>query len=246
MNGNFDLNAVRKILSQLDVVILLLLLEKSNYGLLSEDKEDNIVYLDNFDGCFLIRYLNEIEKLYFKKKNLRSKIESNFLSKIINHPFFSSIEISHDNYVDLNHEIIKLYITKVLPLISSNNIVDPETVIKSCFCDIKCLQAILKRVNYGKLVAELKFQQNTKLFNTAVKNKEIDKILDFITDEEVQEKVIKNLRSNFDFFLNDTNNRHFVNIDEKISFDVIESIFKNTIIPLTKKSQFFYLINRSQ
>eukprot|EP00475_Leptophrys_vorax_P010641 TRINITY_DN17232_c0_g1_i3.p2 TRINITY_DN17232_c0_g1~~TRINITY_DN17232_c0_g1_i3.p2 ORF type:complete len:117 (+),score=34.15 TRINITY_DN17232_c0_g1_i3:546-896(+) len=60
----------------------------------------------------------------------------------------------------------------------------------SAMWDVHILQAMSKRIHYGKFVAEVKFKAQTEKFTEVIKTQDEDAIWELITDAAVEEKVL--------------------------------------------------------
>ena len=61
-------------------------------------------------------------------------------------------------------------------------------------CDVSCLQALSRRIHYGKFVAEAKFRKETERFVEMIKRGDRRGIDEAITDAKVERKVLERLR----------------------------------------------------
>lgn len=60
-------------------------------------------------------------------------------------------------------------------------------------CDIAVLQALSRRIHFGKFVAEAKFQSERQQFEKLVRRGDVEGIMRAITDEAVEKKVLERL-----------------------------------------------------
>ncbi|MCI03925.1 chorismate mutase chloroplastic-like, partial [Trifolium medium] len=58
-------------------------------------------------------------------------------------------------------------------------------------CDTLCLQALSKRIHYGKFVAEAKFQECPSVYEAAIKLKDKKRLMELLTYETVETSVQK-------------------------------------------------------
>jgi chorismate mutase len=115
--------------------------------------------------------------------------------------------------------------------------------------DVQILQAMSKRIHYGKFVAEVKYAANPGKFSDLISKKNYSALWDLITDEQVEKKVLdrislKALTYGHDPTISkdsdDYNQKYFINPD------CIRSIYENIIIPFTKDVQVLYLLGRNK
>jgi monofunctional chorismate mutase len=60
-------------------------------------------------------------------------------------------------------------------------------------CDISVLQALSRRIHFGKFVAEAKFQFERSRFEKLIRRRDVEGIMRAITDEGVERKVLERL-----------------------------------------------------
>ena len=55
--------------------------------------------------------------------------------------------------------------------------------------DVLCLQALSKRIHYGKFVAEAKYRAHPEQYQELIQNRDQDAIMHMLTNEDVERKV---------------------------------------------------------
>ncbi|PVU98101.1 hypothetical protein BB561_000114 [Smittium simulii] len=118
--------------------------------------------------------------------------------------------------------------------------------------DIECLQALSRRVHYGKFVAEAKFcdPKYHDLYVQLIKNKDRDAIMKLLTNEQVELKLLERLKKKTLIYGQDLDNpTQACACDEsaagvKIDSDLVVKLYKDYVIPLTKEVEVLYLLNR--
>lgn len=112
--------------------------------------------------------------------------------------------------------------------------------------DVACLQALSRRVHFGKFVAEAKFLKEKEKFTKLIKDKDIDGINREITDEKVELQVLERLRKKATSYGRDPGLPE--NEQEqgplKVNVEAVVNLYKDWIIPLTKKVEIDYLLAR--
>jgi chorismate mutase len=105
--------------------------------------------------------------------------------------------ILHPNTVNVNAQIKDAYINLILPAACAQREERPEqqeNYGSAATCDVLCLQAISRRIHFGKFVAESKFRAETERFVKLIKAEDREGIDDAITNMAVEKKVIERLR----------------------------------------------------
>ncbi|MFP4362770.1 MAG: chorismate mutase [Spirochaetia bacterium] len=107
--------------------------------------------------------------------------------------------------------------------------------------DVFSLQAIARRIHYGAIyVAESKYQADPKCFRTLIQKKDTDALMQTITREEVEERILRRVKEKTTQLQAQVNKniRNCVNPDRAALF------YKETVIPLTKQGEIQYLLHR--
>ncbi len=113
--------------------------------------------------------------------------------------------------------------------------------------DLSLLQAISRRVHYGKFVAEVKFRESPQRYEPLIRVQDSEALMKLLTFESVEDRVIKRVEKKAMVFgqevtlINRDDNSH---IKYKVDPSVASSLYKKWIIPLTKDVQVDYLMRR--
>lgn len=178
------------------------------------------------------------------------------------HPFFPQIlqrpvlqplkypKILHDNDVNVNDTIKEKYIKQVLPEACrdfgrTDRGETKENYGSAATCDIAVLQALSRRIHFGKFVAESKFRKETDRFVQLIKSEDREGIDAAITDAVVEKKVLERLRLKAKTYGTDpslTTNGN--SNEEKINVDAVVKMYEEVVIPLTKVVEVEYLMQR--
>ena len=103
------------------------------------------------------------------------------------------------NSVNINSKIKEQYIDEVLPSICKDfgkrdRGESQENYGSTALCDIAVLQALSRRIHFGKFVAESKFQTETEKFVHLIRRKDQKGIEEAITNKAVEIKVVERIR----------------------------------------------------
>lgn len=102
----------------------------------------------------------------------------------------------HPNTVNLNQKLKHSYIHHILPAACSASPDGGETrenYGSTAVSDVACLQALSRRIHFGKFVAEAKFREDPQRFAAMIKARDIDALEKAITNEAVELQVLKRL-----------------------------------------------------
>jgi chorismate mutase len=108
--------------------------------------------------------------------------------------------------------------------------------------DVYALQAVARRIHYGALyVAESKFRSDPRRYSVLITNNDRRGILALLTRPGVEDRIMERIRDKVDFAQARVNrtSRQVINPDVMLRF------YRDTIIPLTKKGEVLYLLNRT-
>ncbi|OJT15249.1 hypothetical protein TRAPUB_8171 [Trametes pubescens] len=173
--------------------------------------------------------------------------------------------ILYPNKVNVNASILSFYVQSIVPRITrqatlalsaqkrANGITgdaefeDDGNYGSAAFVDLEVLQAISKRVHYGKFVSESKFRDDPAAFIPHIHSRDRDALAALITKPEVEKKLLQRLRKKANLYalnfspegepLNDSATR-------KIDVDGVVELYEHYIIPLTKEVEVDYLLVR--
>jgi chorismate mutase len=145
-----------------------------------------------------------------------------------------------DDYdaVNLMHDIVAAYRTLV-PRICRKG--DDGQYGSSVEHDVYAVQAIARRVHYGSLfVAESKFSAAAEGFSALVRKRDRRAIIAKLTRKKIEERIVRRIREKTRTMQLNVNRkvRHY------IEPAIIAAFYRDVIVPLTKKGEMLYLLNR--
>ena len=242
MNEQLLLGNIREVLIRLEDTIIFDLIERAQF------RVNPVVYQkDRFaqipGGESLCGYLlRETEKIHATMRRYTSPDE---------HPFFSDLPAPilpalrfdesplQPNRVNLNPRIREAYETAIIPFICRDG--DDAQYGSSAVCDVACLQALSRRIHYGKFVAESKFQGQPESFLAAIRTADRTALDALITDAAVEAKVLQRVQLKAQTYGQDLEGRAG---QHKIDADRVADVYRQWIIPLTKDVEVDYLLER--
>lgn len=146
--------------------------------------------------------LREQERLQSRVRRFESPDEYPFFPSSLEKPILQPLSyprILHDNDVSVNEVIKQRYVENILPAVCTrfgdrgDRGEKQENYGSAATCDVSCLQALSRRIHFGKFVAESKFQKETEKFVALIKAEDRKGIDDAITDAKVEQKVLERL-----------------------------------------------------
>jgi len=141
--------------------------------------------------------------------------------------------------VNLNDRIMEMYKKHLLPGIAMPG--DDGNYGSSAVCDVQILQALSRRIHYGKFVAESKFRGQREEYTRLIENQDADAILDLLTDRAVELKVIERVKLKASTFGQDLNSD---GKNLRLDPDAVGELYDEWVMPLTKDVEVEYLLKR--
>jgi chorismate mutase len=177
--------------------------------------------------------------------------------------------------VNFNKRLLQIYISQIVPAVCRAG--DDEQHGSTVLCDIAVLQALSRRVHYGKFVAESKYRSDPTSYQKLVDANDAKGVMALLTDLIVEEKVLRRARLKAATYgtepllselppiegsdatstlvataaasavvaalsaLNVVESSHR---DSKVDPSVIEQVYRDIIIPMTKDIEVAYLFLR--
>lgn len=265
-----DLDKIRCILTRLEDTIIFSLIERAQFAynpkIYQKGAFKELTDI-GFEGSMLDWFLKETETFHAKARRFTSPDEYPFtpvselpepLLKPIPYP-----KLLHPNNVNVNPSILSFYTRSIVPRITgqatvalayikrANGIIgeaefeDDGNYGSAGVIDMETLQAISKRVHYGKFVAEIKFLEHPEAFIPYIQNRNRKALENLITKPDVEARLLKRLRTKASVYAQDFGPdgtpRGGIG---KIDVDGVVDLYKLYIIPLTKDVEVDYLLAR--
>jgi len=208
------------------------------------------VEIPNSDLSLADWFLAEQERLHSRVRRYEAPDEYPFFPDVLEKPILQPLaypQILHPNDVNVNAMIRKRYIEEVLPAACrkfdrEDRGESQENYGSAATWDVTCLQALSRRIHFGKFVAEAKFRKETERFVHLIKREDRDGIDAAITNAEVEKKVLERLRLKAKTYGSDPSLEAGGN--ERINAEAIVAMYAQVVIPLTKVVEVEYLMQR--
>jgi chorismate mutase len=140
------------------------------------------------------------EALHSTVRRYESPDEYAFFPDALQKPILQPLHypaILHPNSVNVNRQVKAAYIDMILPAACAHKeerSEQQENYGSAATCDVLCLQAISRRIHFGKFVAESKFRTETERFVKLIKAEDRKGIDEAITNMVVEKKVLERLK----------------------------------------------------
>jgi chorismate mutase len=235
------LDHIRGVLIRLEETIIFWLIERAQYA-----RNDAIYVPGGMGGALgelsLLDYLlRECECSHAKVRRYTSPDE---------HPFFGDLpgpvlpplaypsNPLHPNTVNINAAIKEAYERDILPAICLPG--DDLQYGSSAVNDVNLLQALSKRIHYGKFVAESKYRQAAARFDGWIRGGDREALLDAITAPEVEAQLFERVHRKTVTYV-----RELAHTGEHtIAPETVRGIYERWIVPLSKRVEVGYLLQR--
>ncbi len=239
MSEQLLLSNIRNVLARLEETIIFELIERAQF------RHNPVIYQPGafgpaLEGESLVGYhLKEIEKVHARIRRYTSPDE---------HPFFPDLPEPilpvlayaenplRPNRVNINSRLREVYEGEIVPAICRPG--DDRQYGSSSLCDVTCLQAISKRVHYGKFVAEAKYRENPKGFGELCRQGDERDLRERITDPGVERAVLDRVKRKAKTYCRELSRSGGPTADPA----VLVEIYRRHIIPLNKDVQVAYLL----
>lgn len=161
--------------------------------------------------------------------------------------------------VNLNPKIMDMYLNHMLPETTPEG--DDRNYGSAAMHDVIILQALSRRIHYGKFVAEAKFRAQTEEYTALIRAKDSEGIMALLTDRSVELKVVERVKLKAATFGQDLNtapvaiagahsnggSSDTINKDDlllRIPPQAVAELYDEWVMPLTKEVEVEYLLHR--
>jgi chorismate mutase len=212
--------------------------------------------------CGVRRYTSPEEHAFFPERLPQGQMEA--LPKL-QYPQDLLSSVGDAAELNFNKILLRKYIDDIVHAVARHG--DDEQHGSTVLCDIAVLQALSRRVHYGKFVAESKYRSDPEEYLRLVKANDAEGVMRLLTNTAVEEQVQRRAKLKAATYgtepllmesrVTPSNSTTPIvvpaaevvgNLDEnrqgKIEPAVIESVYRDIIIPLTKVVEVAYLFRR--
>ncbi|KAL8137358.1 hypothetical protein V2J09_003359 [Rumex salicifolius] len=255
-NGASDdalsLNTIRNVLIRLEDTIIFSLIERAKFPINSKAYDDcpaqSTAQIHGLHCSFAELFIRESEAVQATFGRYKNPEETPFFTNPLPPspclPSYSFPKVLYPAAASINvsSQIWDFYFKQLLPLFTSEG--DDGNYASTVACDLTCLQALARRIHYGKFVAEAKYRGAPNDYGPPIRSKDQDTLMKLLTDESVEEMVKQRVAKKATVFgqdvtLNDTGSSDF-----KVDPSVVSHLYNEWVIPLTKVVEVEYLLRR--
>jgi chorismate mutase len=241
MREELKLDSIRSNLIRQEETIIFSMIERAQFCRNSLIYNNDGIRISGYKGSFMSFLLFETEQIHARVRRYTAPDEHPF-SKELPVPYLTPMKYDwpiKKTDVNINDKILSLYFDEIMPLICKSG--DDGNYGSSAVCDVNVLQALSKRIHYGKFVAESKFINDEKTYTSLIKSNNREKILELLTDVNIENQVLNRVEIKASTYGQDPLSKA---PEFKINPAVIKDIYFRWIIPLTKEVEVLYLMER--
>ncbi|KAI3669972.1 hypothetical protein L6452_41503 [Arctium lappa] len=246
----YTLDGIRSSLIRQEDSIIYSLVERAQYCFNEDTYDPNAFFMDGFQGSLVEFMVKETEKVHAQVGRYKSPDEHPFFPTDLPDPMLPPLQYPQVLHpcaqdININRKIWDIYFKHLLPrLVKEGN---DGNCGSAATCDSTCLQALSKRIHYGKFVAEAKFRASPADYEAAIKAQDRKKLMDLLTYPAVEEAIKKRVETKTKTFGQVVNVGFGEDVTEpiyKIKPSLVADLYGDWIMPLTKEVQVEYLLRR--
>ncbi|KAJ0973813.1 hypothetical protein J5N97_015778 [Dioscorea zingiberensis] len=224
-SDSLTLDTIRQSLIRQEDSIIFSLVERAQYCYNADTYDSKCI--PRWKGFMVGRYKSPDEHPFFPE---------DLPEPHVLHPIADSINI--------NKKIWDMYFNNLLPRLVNEG--DDGNLGSTAVCDTMVLQALSKRIHYGKFVAEAKFRESPSAYESAIKAQDPDLLMKMLTYESVETAIKQRVKTKAEVFGQEVvvNENNGVPPVYKIKPGMVADLYGEWIMPLTKEVQVQYLLRR--
>ena len=237
-----QLSSIRERLIRLEETIIFALIERAQFP------RNPPVYIADaiLSGppSFLHFFLAETESLHARVRRYLSPEENAFTRELPASslpPLPPSTSIM-PNDITVCDEIYQVYLHEILPAICPAG--DDGNYGSSATCDVAVLQALAKRIHYGKFVAEAKFSAAPDAYIPAIRARDREAVVHELRSPQVEERVLRRIEKKAATYGHDVDFETDLAATCKIAPAAVAELYRRHVIPLTIEVEVRYLFAR--
>ncbi|KAK4530123.1 hypothetical protein CCYA_CCYA03G0980 [Cyanidiococcus yangmingshanensis] len=252
----FDLEQLRTKLIRQEETIIFALIERAQFkrNVVIYEKEGPLFRIPGFSGSFLDYLLLETERLHARVRRYTAPDEHAFFPDQLPKPILPPLayeQVLHPNSINVNEKILQIYTQEIIPRLTDEG--DDLNYGSSCVNDVACLQALSKRIHYGKFVAEAKYRAAPALYRPLIEQRDTEAIKENLTDRSVEAQLLRRVEMKAATYGREVEVGQMQRLRHEATLDGDESqhfprllanIYANYVIPLTKEVEVLYMLQR--
>lgn len=259
MAGPPKLSDLRDILIRLEETIIFALIERAQF------KRNGKIYLKGkegvfnaeecmnqhrseftYDGSYLEFIIERTEQVHALVNRYTSPDEEAFFPNRISNAALLQAQnyppVLHPNTININKKLLSIYTNRIVPGLCEDG--DDRQYGSSAVCDTVVLQALSRRIHYGKFVAEAKFAADKENYTKHIENQDSDWLMEALTVKRVEEMVLSRVELKASTYGRDPRDDSTDDAKYKVDPKTIRALYADWVMPLTKEVELEYLLQR--
>lgn len=225
------------------------LIERSQFFLLPSVYVKDKYPIEGYSGSFMEWILLQTEKVHSQVRRYEAPDEIAFFPDQLLKPLLPSLKYPpvlalYSSEVNYNQEILDFYVKHIVPEVSCGQGDQEENSGSVSVCDVECLQALSRRIHFGKFVAEAKYRADPELYDRLIAARDVEGIEGSITNSTVEAMILERIKTKCETFGTDPSLKYSQKQQLKVKPELIVGLYRDYVIPLTKKVEVDYLLRR--
>lgn len=245
-----NLDNIRSVLVRMEDTIVFGLIERSQFYSLPSVYIKDKYPIPGYSGSFMEWILIQTERVHSQVRRYEAPDEVAFfpdqlLSPLLPPLKYPPVLAPYSADVNYNRDILDFYVEHIAPEVSCVSGDQEENSGAVSVCDVECLQALSRRIHFGRFVAEAKYKSDPDLYDRLIATRDIEAIEGSITNSVVEAKILDRIRTKVETFGTDPSLKYSQKKQQlKVDPDLIVKLYRDYVIPLTKKVEVDYLLRR--
>lgn len=208
---------------------------------------------------FMDWYFSQQEALQSRIRRFESPDENPFFPEAVQTPILKPLDyphVLHPNDVVVNDRIKQYYVETLLPAVCADfghgdRGETQENYGSSATCDIAVLQALSRRIHFGKFVAESKFRSETARFTALIEAEDREGLGEAIVNKKVEQMILQRMRHKVETFGQEVSADGVAAATatakpsaNKLNAEAVVALYEKFVIPVTKDVEVEYLMQR--
>ncbi|KAJ4826468.1 Chorismate mutase 2 [Turnera subulata] len=245
------LDSVRESLVRQEDTIVFSLIERAKFPTNAPIYDHSLNSFPGFSGSFVESVVRETEAVQAKAGRYENPEENPFFPdnlppSLVPHRNYTQFLHPAGASININKKVWDMYFTQLLPLFVAPG--DDGNYAATASSDLGCLQALSRRIHYGKFVAEVKYRDAPHDYEPAIRSKDRDALMNLLTFKSVEDIVkmrVEKKAMTFGQEVNvNANGTSTTNGNYKVDPPIVGRLYEEWVMPLTKLVQVEYLLRR--
>ncbi|KAK7283129.1 hypothetical protein RIF29_12435 [Crotalaria pallida] len=247
VKGEYTLDSVRACLVKQEDTIIFGLIDRAKLPFNSPTYHPNHTSVPHYSASLLQFLVINTETIQAEAGRYNNPEENPFFPEnlppsIVPHYNFSQFLHPAAASVNINKFIWKLYFHELLPMFVALG--DDGNYAQTAASDLSLLQAISRRIHYGKFVAEAKFRESPQDYEPLIRAQDREALMKLLTSKSVEDMVRKRIEKKAMVFGQEVSVDHDVKGKYKVDPLVVSHFYQKWVIPLTKIVEVEYFLHR--